>query len=99
MSAVTDVRETTDKCPINKKSPIGNWEIHSWGDGAFPGMAVVSAIATLQVGATLATAPADKIALNKAAEYLQDALATQLKSFQQALSAPLIEPDRQKTFW
>jgi hypothetical protein len=88
MPAVTDAHETTDnKRPINKKSPIGNWEIHSWGDGTFPGMAVVSAITTLQVGATLATVPADRIALNKAAEYLLDTLATQLKSFQQILSA------------
>ena len=84
----TAVHDATDnKRTIDKRGPIGNWEIHSWGDGAFPGMAVVSAITTLQVGATLATVPADKIAMNNAAEYLRDALATQLKSFQQALSA------------
>jgi len=50
-------------------------------------MAVVSAITTLQIGATLTSAPADRIALNKAAEYLSDTLASQLKSFQQALIA------------
>ena len=72
---------------IEKRSPVGNWEIHSWGDGKFSGMAVVSAITTLQIGATLTPVPADRIALNKAAEYLSDALASQLKSFQQALIA------------
>jgi hypothetical protein len=88
MPATTEVHDATDnKYPINRKSPIGNWEIHSWGDGALPGMAVISAITTLQVGATLTNVPADKIAMNKAAEYLKNALAPQLKSFQQRLSA------------
>ena len=72
---------------IEKRSPVGNWEIHSWGDGKFCGMAAVSAITTLQIGATLTPIPADRIALNKAAEYLLDALASQLKTFQQALIA------------
>ena len=89
MPAVTGVHDATDNTrPINKSSPIGNWEIHSWGDGAVPGMAVVSAITTLQVGATLAIDPEDKIAMNEAVEYLKSALAPQLKSFQQRLSAP-----------
>lgn len=88
MPAVTGVHDATDNTPtINKSSLIGNWEIHSWGHGAVPGMAIVSAITTLQVGATLATTPADKIALNEAAEYLKSALALQLKSFQQRLSS------------
>src|SRR5258708_26210326 len=53
MPATTDVPDATDhQRPINKKSPVGNWEIHSWGHGAFPGMAILSAITTLQVGAT-----------------------------------------------
>lgn len=51
------------------------------GDGKFPGMAAVSAITTLQIGATLTPSPADKIALNTAAEYLMAALASQLKAF------------------
>ena len=76
---------TNDKRAINRSSPIGNWEMHSWGDGKFPGMAAVSAITTLQIGATLALNPADKIALNKAAEYLIAALASQLESFQKAI--------------
>jgi hypothetical protein len=50
-------------------------------------MAAVSAIATLQIGATLTPLQADKIALNKAADYLMDALSSQLKSFQQAIAA------------
>jgi hypothetical protein len=50
-------------------------------------MAAVSAITALQVGATLSPAPADKIALNNAVEYLMGALAPQLESFQQALAA------------
>jgi hypothetical protein len=77
----------TDKRVFEKRSPIGNWEIHSWGDGRFSGMAAVSAITTLQVGATLTPVPEDRVALNKAAEYLLDTLASQLKSFQQALTA------------
>jgi len=88
MPAVPGVHDATDNTrTINKNSPIGNWEIHSCGDGAVPGIAVISAITTLQVGATLATTPADKIAMNEAAEYLKNALAPQLKSFQQRLSA------------
>ena len=45
------------------------------------GMAVLSAITTLQIGATLAPLPEDQVALNKAAEYLLSALAPQLKLF------------------
>lgn len=78
---------TEDKHAFHRRSPIGNWEIHSWGDARFPGMAVVSAITALQVGATLASVPEDKVALNNAVAYLMDALAPQLKSFQQALAA------------
>ena len=78
---------TDNKRAIDKRSPIGNWEIHSWGDGKFPGMAAVSAITTLQIGATLSSTPADRIALNKAAEYLLQALESQIRSFQQALTA------------
>ena len=77
----------SDKRAIDKRSQIGNWEIHSWGDGKFSGMAAVSAITTLQIGATLTPVPADQIALNKAAEYLLDTLASQVKSFRQALTA------------
>ncbi len=75
-----------NKSAIDKRSPVGSWEIHSWGDGKFAGMAAISAITTLQIGATLTAIPADQIALNKAAEYLLDALASQLKPFQQALA-------------
>jgi hypothetical protein len=71
---------------FHRRSPIGNWEIHSWGDAKFPGMAAVSAITALQVGATLSPVPADKIALNSAVDYLMRALAPQLESFQQALA-------------
>jgi hypothetical protein len=66
---------------------IGDWEVHTWGGGRLPGMAAVSAIATLQLGATLTDVPEDKVALNKAAEYLTKALAPQLKAFQQGLAA------------
>jgi hypothetical protein len=76
-----------NKRATDKRRPVRSWEIHSWGDGKFSGMAVVSAITTLQIGATLTPIPADQVALNKAAEYLLDALASQLKSFQQALTA------------
>ena len=78
---------TDNKSTIDRRSSIGNWEVHSWGDGKFPGMAVVSAITTLQIGATLAPISADQIALNKAAEYLRATLAPQLRSFRQALAA------------
>jgi hypothetical protein len=80
--------DATDyKHAIHRRSPIGNWEIHSWGDAKFPGMAAVSAITSLQIGATLSPVAADKIALNKAADYLMAALASQIESFQQALAA------------
>jgi hypothetical protein len=71
---------------VNKKSQIGNWEIHSWGDGKFSGMAAVSAITALQIGATLTPVSADQIALNKAAEYLLDTLGPQVRSFWQELT-------------
>jgi hypothetical protein len=64
---------------------VGNWAIHSWGNSKFPGMAAVSAIATLQLSATLSDTAADKNAMNKAAEYLTKALAPQIKSFQETL--------------
>ena len=76
---------TNNRRVIGKRSPIGSWEIHSWGDGKFSGMAAVSAITALQIGATLTPVPADRIALNKAVEYLMDALASQLRSFQQSI--------------
>lgn len=75
-----------NKSVVDKKGQIGNWEIHSWGDGKFSGMAAVSAITALQIGATLTPVSADQIALNKAAEYLLDMLAPQVKSFWQALN-------------
>jgi hypothetical protein len=83
----TVARNATDyKLVIDTKNPIGSWEMHSWGDGKLAGMAAVSAIATLQIGATLTPLQADKIALNKAVDYLMDALSSQLKSFQQAIA-------------
>jgi hypothetical protein len=68
-----------NKRAIDKRRPVGSWEVHSWGDGRCSGMAAVSAITTLQIGATLSPIAADQIALNKAAEFLLDALAPQLK--------------------
>jgi hypothetical protein len=84
----TIVHDAVDnKCAIDKRSPVGSWEIHSWGDGKCSGMAAVSAITTLQIGATLSPIAADQIALNKAAEYLLDALAPQLKLLLRTLVA------------
>jgi len=76
-----------NKHVIGKRNPVGSWEIHSWGDGKSSGMAAVSAITTLQIGATLTPIPEDQIALNRAAEYLMDALASQLKPFQRPVAA------------
>ncbi len=89
MPVVTTVAHDAfnNKRAIDNGNPVGSWEIHSWGDGKCSGMAVVSAITTLQIGATLTPVPADQVALNKAAEYLLDALASQLKPFLQALAA------------
>jgi hypothetical protein len=72
---------------VDKASSIGEWEVHSWGNGNVPGMAALSAIATLQLGATLAEDPADSMTLDLAAEYLTSALAYQLKALQQKLAA------------
>lgn len=79
-------RDATHERVFKKRSPTGNWEIHSWGDGRFSGMAAISAITALQVGATLTPVPEDQVALNEAAKYLSAALGPQLKSFQQALT-------------
>jgi hypothetical protein len=72
---------------VDKTSSIGEWEVHSWGNSRVPGMAALSAIATLQLGATLAEDPADSLTLNRAAEYLTSALGHQLKALQQKLAA------------
>jgi hypothetical protein len=71
---------------VDKTSHAGDWEVHFWGDDRLPGMAAVSAIATLQLGATLTDVPEEKIAMSKAAEYLIRALAPQLKTFRRALA-------------
>jgi len=76
-----------DNQVVGKKSQVGDWEVHSWGNGTLPGMAAISAITTLQVGATLTEDPADKLAMNKAADYLIKALASQLKTFRKLLVA------------
>jgi hypothetical protein len=72
---------------VEKRNLSGDWEIRSRGNGGHPGMAAVSAITTLQVGATLTDDEEDKIAMTKAAEYLIRTLAPQLKNFQRELSA------------
>lgn len=69
----------------NKQTQVGDWSVHSWGNAKVPGMAAVSAIATLQLSATLSEVPVDRIAFNNAAEYLTKALASQIKSFQESL--------------
>ena len=71
--------------PEDESAQIGQWAIHCWGDSNSPGMAAISAIATLQLSATLSDVPSDKTALNKAAEYLKKRLASQIKSFQESL--------------
>jgi hypothetical protein len=79
---------TTNKSPAEyKNTQAGNWAIDSWGSSKFPGMAAISAIATLQLSATLSETDTDKLAMNKAAEYLTKALAPQIKSFQEASAA------------
>jgi len=77
----------SNKHATQSRSPVGDWQIHSWGNGNFSCMAAVNAITTLQIGATLAPVPADQIALNEAAEYLINALAPQLKPLRQVLAA------------
>jgi hypothetical protein len=71
----------------DKRTQVGDWAVHSWGNAKLPGMAAISAIATLQLSATLSEVPIDKIALNKAAKYLTKALASQIESFQKSLIA------------
>jgi hypothetical protein len=71
---------------VDKRSRAGNWEVHFWGNERLPGMAAASAIATLQLGATLTNAPEDKIAMSKAAEYLTRALEPQLRIFRRTLA-------------
>jgi hypothetical protein len=70
-----------------KKIQNGDWAVHSWGNAKFPGIAAISAIATLQLSATLSEVPEDQIAMNKAAEYLTEALASQIRSFREAFAA------------
>jgi hypothetical protein len=60
-------------------------------------MAVLSAITTLQIGATLAPLPEDQVALNKAAEYLLSALAPQLKLLLQTLTPDHSKPQNEAT--
>jgi hypothetical protein len=78
---------TPNEFTTRKRGSVGSWEMHSWGDARFPGMAAVSAITTLQIGATLTPSAEDKAALGRAVEYLMEVLAPQLKSFQHAQHA------------
>jgi hypothetical protein len=86
-SEIVDSQDAADNnMALGKRMTTGDWEVHSWGDHKLPGMAVASAIATLQLGATLAETPEDTVAMHQAAEYLTHALAPQLKAFRQALT-------------
>jgi hypothetical protein len=78
---------TDDDHAGERKIQNGDWAVHSWGNARFPGLAAISAIATLQLSATLSEVPEDQIAMNKAAEYLAEALASQIKSFRDVLVA------------
>ena len=70
---------------VPRQSLVGDWEGTQWGDGKFPGVVSVSAIATLRQFASIADAPAVKMALNSAADDLTRTLADQIESFQRAL--------------
>ena len=81
------VQSAVDHHAVDKTNRAGDWEVHFWGDDRLPGMAAVSAIATLQLGATLTDVPEEKLALSNAAEYLIRTLAPQLKTFRRAWAA------------
>ena len=72
---------------IDKRSLVGDWEGAAWGDGKFPGIAAVAAIATLELGAMLTENAEVRNALNNAAAGLTETLALQVESFQRALAA------------
>ena len=68
------------------QSFIGDWEGGRWGDGKFPGIAAVAAVATLRFGATLTNEVAVRNTLTAAADQLSVVLAAQIEKFVQALS-------------
>jgi hypothetical protein len=67
------------------QSFIGDWEGGRWGDGKFPGIASVAAVATLRLGATLTDEGAVRNTLTEAADYLTNTLAVQIGSFTQVI--------------
>jgi hypothetical protein len=72
---------------IDRRTLIGDWEGGQWGDGKFPGIAAVSAIATLREGARVTEDESARTALNKAADKLTLDLSDQINSFQRALGS------------
>jgi hypothetical protein len=69
------------------QSFIGDWENGRWGDGKFPGVSAVAAVATLRLGATIAADAATRNALTEAADKLSATLASQIESFARALNS------------
>ena len=69
------------------QSFIGDWEGDRWGDGKFPGIAAVAAVATLRLGATLTDVAATRGTLTAAADELTNTLGAQIEAFVQALEA------------
>ena len=70
---------------LPSQSFIGDWEGHLWGDGKFPGIASVAAVATLRLGATLTDDRAVRGTLIEAADHLAGTLAPQIEAFTLAL--------------
>jgi len=76
---------TVGGLPLPSQSFIGDWEGRWWGDGKFPGIAAVSAIATLRLGAELTAELPIRNNLTEAADKLSLLLADQIELFVQAL--------------
>jgi hypothetical protein len=68
------------------QSFIGDWENGRWGDGKFPGIAAVAAVATLRLGATLTDVAATRNTLTAAADELTTTLGAQIATFVEALN-------------
>jgi hypothetical protein len=84
VSGATFISVGANRLP--SQSFIGDWEGGRWGDGKFPGIAAVAAVATLRLGATLADEGAIRNILTAAADDLANTLTTQIEAFTQALN-------------
>ena len=85
IAGATFISVGTIRLPL--QSLIGDWEGGRWGDGKFPGIAAVAAVAALRFGASLTEDSVVSRQLIAAADQLAGLLTEQITAFEKAISA------------